>query len=56
MHNEFQRVIDLRLWDISFTNCYTDDILIGSEESSEKQKSNANRVPIVLEEEMTMWR
>ena len=30
MPNEFQRVMDSLLKDITFTNCYIDDILIAS--------------------------
>ena len=33
MPNEFQRVMDSTIRNISFTNCYLDDILVASKES-----------------------
>ena len=39
MPNEFQRVMDLLLKDITFTNCYIDDILIASKGSLKEHKA-----------------
>ena len=39
MPNEFQRVMDSLMKDISFTNCYTDDILIASKGSLNEHKA-----------------
>ena len=49
MPNEFQRVMDSLLKDISFTNCFIDDILIASKGSLNEHKAILTKTLNILD-------
>ena len=49
MPNEFQRVMDSLLKNITFTNCYIDDILVASRGSLKDHKSKLYKIISILD-------
>ena len=49
MPNEFQRVMDSFMKDITFTNCYIDDILIASKGSLNEHKAILTNILNILD-------
>ena len=49
MSNEFQRAMDSLLKDISFTNCYIDDVLLASKGSLDEHKAIPAKILNILD-------